>query len=365
MSGADVRIRAIWASIPPQAVVLRRLLLGALLLLWAAPLAAHPGSVAFWHVLVEGANIESRIIVAAEDVGWVARTGAGPEEPDASALGDVAQRLLPHFTVRAGDVELPPTIRRTRLIASGEIEVVAVHDTTGRSSTLTLQSTFHDITDDEHRVIARLERAGESTPFVLHAGAPSHESSGPTRARSARRGTFGAMLLLGVEHILTGYDHLVFLACLLLPGGTWRSRALIVTSFTAAHSLTLGLAAMRFITLPERFVEAAIAVSIAYVALENLLGGTRQRWPAAFLFGLVHGFGFAGMLDLLHLPTSQWLVSVLAFNLGVEVGQLAVVAVAMPVLAFVARTSWHRRAVQVTSAGVFALAVFWIVERLS
>jgi hypothetical protein len=173
------------------------------------------------------------------------------------------------------------------------------------------------------------------------------------------------MLLLGIEHILTGYDHLVFLACLLVPGGTLRSRVAIVTAFTVAHSLTLVLAAMEVVTPPARFVEPAIAMSIAYVAIENLVSERRRpRWPTAFGFGLVHGFGFAGMLDFLDLPLRQWFAAVLAFNLGVEIGQLAVVAIALPVIVVLAKSSWHRRVVQYTSVLVLGLALVWFVERL-
>ena len=173
------------------------------------------------------------------------------------------------------------------------------------------------------------------------------------------------MLLLGIEHILTGYDHLVFLACLLVPGGTWRSRVAIVSAFTAAHSLTLVLAATQVLTPPARFVELAIALSIAYVAVENVVADSqRPRWPTAFGFGLIHGLGFAGTLGTLDLPVRQWLSAVLAFNLGVEIGQLAVVVLVLPVIIVIARSPWHRRVVHGTSAIVLGLAVVWFVERL-
>ena len=173
------------------------------------------------------------------------------------------------------------------------------------------------------------------------------------------------MLLLGIEHILTGYDHLVFLGCLLLAGGAWRPQLGIVSAFTVAHSITLVLAAMRVVNPPPGFVEPAIAVTIAYVALENLIGDPRRsRWPTAFGFGLIHGFGFAAMLDVLDLPARQWLAAVLAFNVGVEIGQIAVMAVAMPIVIAIARSSWHMRVVRYASSAVLALSLLWFVERL-
>ena len=170
---------------------------------------------------------------------------------------------------------------------------------------------------------------------------------------------------LGVEHILTGYDHLVFLACLLMAGGSTRSLVGIVSAFTVAHSVTLVLAATRVVTPPAEFVEPAIAISIAYVAIENLVADPgRSRWATAFGFGLIHGFGFAGTLDMLGLPLGQWLAAVLAFNIGVEIGQLAVVAIALPLVIAIARSSWHVRIVRYASSAVLGLAVFWFVERL-
>jgi hypothetical protein len=106
-------------------------------------------------------------------------------------------------------------------------------------------------------------------------------------------------------------------------------------------------------------------MSIAYVAIENLVSERLgPRWPTAFGFGLVHGLGFAGTLDVLDLPVRQWLAAVFAFNLGVEIGQLAVVAVALPLIVVLARSSWHRRVVQYTSVLVLGLALAWFVERL-
>jgi hypothetical protein len=348
---------------------LRRLLLGLLLLAGAAPVAAHPGSVAFWHVTVDAVGVRSRIVVSIEDAGWVAGELDAPEHLEASRMRVLAARLLPHFLVRIGDEVMPATVESVRVVEPRSLEIVVRHAPASQVDALLLASTFHALTDEAHRVIARVERGRESTLVVLNASRSRHEL--PARSTSwlealARPGSLAALMLAGVEHIVTGYDHLLFLACLLLPGGTWRSRAMIITAFTAAHSVTLGLAALQVVTLPDRFVEAAIAVSVAYVALENLFGdGRGARWPAAFVFGLVHGFGFARMLDVLRLPPAQWLSSVLAFNVGVELGQLAVMALAMPILAMVARQSWHLRAVQFTSAGVLGLAVFWIVERLS
>ena len=345
-------------------------LAGLLLLAAAADASAHAGSMAFWRVACDGDRAHSEILLALDDVSRfapevAAASGAVPVE----RLGAFGETLLAHFTVRQDGLPVPSRIVTSRVLPSGLLEVQVVHQLTDPARPLTLRATFHAMTDETHRVIGRVDRRDVSDSIVLDVSTPEHLVQ-PASGRSWRdaiapEGSVRAMLLLGIEHILTGYDHLLFLGCLLVPGGGWRSRVAIVSAFTVAHSLTLVLAAMRVVTPPPQFVEPAIALSIGYVAVENLVADRQsRRWPTAFGFGLIHGFGFAGMLDVLDLPLSQWLAAVAAFNLGVEIGQLAVVAVAVPLIVIVARSPWHRRVVQCTSVFVLGLAVVWIVERL-
>jgi hydrogenase/urease accessory protein HupE len=193
-------------------------------------------------------------------------------------------------------------------------------------------------------------------------------------ADARRGGVLATYLRLGVAHILTGYDHLAFLVALLVASRRLRSMVAIVTAFTAAHSVTLGAAALEVVALPARPVELAIALSVAYVGAENLLvEEARGRSVVAFVFGLVHGFGFAGFLgeSLLHEPLK--LTALAGFNLGVELGQLAVVAAASLALRFApgeraresgARTAlaprWVRR---LASAAIALLGSVWFAQR--
>jgi hypothetical protein len=176
---------------------------------------------------------------------------------------------------------------------------------------------------------------------------------------------FVRFLTLGMEHIFTGYDHVLFLVGLLLIGGTLLEVVKIVTSFTVAHTLTLGLAALGHVNPNARLVEAGIAFSIAYIGMENL---TRRqltrRWHITFFFGLVHGFGFAHILREMNLSSGQLASSLFSFNLGVEAGQIAIVAVVFPLIQAVRQLSWHREFVNSASAVVLGLGVFWFVERL-
>lgn len=182
----------------------------------------------------------------------------------------------------------------------------------------------------------------------------------PTRGEVARR-----FVGLGVEHIWTGYDHLAFLAALLLVAGRLREMLLIVTGFTVAHSLTLSAAALGWVFIPAAVVESAIAASIAWVGFENLWTPTpRRRMVATFGLGLIHGFGFASLLAELGLPREDLLLALLAFNGGVELGQAAVVAVLLPLLVALRRWGgWTRRAVPALSVAIGLAGVWWFVER--
>lgn len=179
--------------------------------------------------------------------------------------------------------------------------------------------------------------------------------------------SFGALLVLGVEHILTGYDHLVFLLGLVLVRARVRSLLALVTAFTAGHSLTLALAVLGVWSPSARLVEPAIALSVAYVGVENFLvrDGDR-RWRITLPFGLVHGFGFAGALQAIALLRAQLPAALVAFNLGVEAGQLAVLAVVVPVIVVLRRRPWFEvRAVPILSGLVAVAGGAWFVARLA
>jgi len=186
----------------------------------------------------------------------------------------------------------------------------------------------------------------------------------------------------GFRHILLGYDHVLFLLTLLLPAvvlradGGWRpvgafapaalDVAKIVTAFTLAHSLTLALATLHLVDLPSRLVESAIAATIVLAALNNLHPVvTRRMWLLAFGFGLVHGLGFAGALAALGLPRQAFLWSLLAFNLGIELGQLAIVVLFLPV-AYVYRTAplYPPLVLRAGSCAIMGLGGFWLVSRV-
>ena len=172
----------------------------------------------------------------------------------------------------------------------------------------------------------------------------------------------------GIHHILIGPDHLLFLFGLLLLGGGVRQLLLVVTAFTVAHSITLSLAVLNIVTPPARLVEPIIALSIVYVGVDNLLarGGRDMRVWIALVFGLIHGFGFASVLREMGLPGGALGWSLFSFNLGVEVGQLAVVLVVAALLGAIrARSAVAGQRIAVGgSIAVIAAGAFWFVERV-
>jgi hydrogenase/urease accessory protein HupE len=173
-----------------------------------------------------------------------------------------------------------------------------------------------------------------------------------------------SFLLLGVEHILTGYDHILFLISLLIMGGSLNYLLKIVTAFTVSHSITLSLAVLNIFTLPSQIVESAIPLTIIYVAVENLRRQkVRGRWLLTFAFGLIHGLGFAGILKEINIPHSNLAVSLASFNIGVEIGQIAIVCIAALILRYLYKKPWELTFRRLISYLIIATSFFWFMER--
>jgi hydrogenase/urease accessory protein HupE len=228
---------------------------------------------------------------------------------------------------------------------------------------LAVRDDIFDVLGPNHHTLAKVESDGQTRELALAPDAREARVSVAARDTARDEGSF---FRFGVGHILTGYDHLLFLGALLLRGGRLLSLFKIITAFTVAHSITLALAVLGVVTVPERLVESVIAASIVYVALENVVlrDAPSQRWIVSFLFGLVHGFGFASALSPLHLPPRNLALALLGFNLGVEGGQALVVALLLPILVWMRGARWERRAVRAASCAVALLGFVWFIERL-
>jgi hydrogenase/urease accessory protein HupE len=204
-----------------------------------------------------------------------------------------------------------------------------------------------------------LEGGQRSAPFALTSPAPPVD----------RLGTAWGYLGLGFTHIVPkGLDHMLFVLGIYLLSGRARSVLWQVSAFTMAHSITLGLSMYGIVAVPPRIVEPLIALSIAYVAIENIFLSELKSWRVAlvFGFGLLHGMGFAGALKELGLPRSEFVTALITFNVGVEAGQLAVIATAFVLVGwYCADRSWYRRRIVVpTSMLIACTAVYWTIQRL-
>jgi hypothetical protein len=236
---------------------------------------------------------------------------------------------------------------------------------------------FSDI-DQQHKGLLRLQVGGETRTAVFD---PKNAQQTFKLAKPSLWKEFSDYLSTGVEHIWKGYDHILFLLSLLLPAVVVRGQKdwepsdgfrpavvdvlKVVTAFTVAHSITLSLATLQIVSLPARLSESAIAASVVVAALNNIFPLIRaRRWVVAFAFGLIHGFGFASVLTDLGLPRGALAVALVGFNLGVEVGQIAIVAGFLPI-AYVLRRTWlYRRCVLLGgSSAVVVVAALWFVER--
>jgi HupE / UreJ protein len=231
-------------------------------------------------------------------------------------------------------------------------------------------SLFADL-DPTHRGLLRARLGAQTVTAVLGPDQPRLKLDAQGRSRRAQFLDYGRE---GVWHIWIGFDHVLFLISLLLPAVLIAARFApafwdvlkVVTAFTVAHSITLALAALGVVALPSRLVESAIAASVVLAALNNLWPVVqRGRWLVAFAFGLIHGFGFASVLADLGLPQESLLLALVGFNLGVEAGQLAIVAAFLP-LAYAMRHTWmYRRMIFVGgSALIVLIAALWMAERM-
>jgi hydrogenase/urease accessory protein HupE len=207
------------------------------------------------------------------------------------------------------------------------------------------------------------QSTGESTE--QHEIETEQAEPNPSSTVESTTSSWFSFFKLGMLHILTGYDHLLFLLALLLRKQNFKQYAAIITSFTIAHSITISLAVLGIITLPSRFVEAVIAFSIVYVALENIFRKEiRHRWGLTFLFGLIHGLGFANILKEMNIPKSNLAIALVNFNIGIEVVQLALVLLVLPILNYIFKLKSSGTIIKIGSIIVAALGAFWLIERL-
>lgn len=211
--------------------------------------------------------------------------------------------------------------------------------------------------------------------YTMQVHGEEASGAGSERAGAASAGAsvstwdvFVRYLWQGLLHILIGLDHVLFVICLLFAATNFKRLLLVVTAFTAGHSITLTVSALDWFTLPDTVIEPLIALSIAYVAVEILYRRGKDvpyLYLTTLFFGLIHGFGFSYVLrDEVGLPTQALLPALFSFNAGVEIGQIAIVAVCFPLLGLVRGRSWYPQLVRAVSALILVLSVYWLVTRI-
>ena len=357
----------VWKS-PGPAIDLQKAkaLLLLLLLGWVGLTGAHTGGMTgFAAITVSEKSVRYSLTLSDIAPGPLAeqmrlgRSGVTPDyRPLIAAIGEKIHFASDGASCTSAEGRIVPP-SATSVSVTGTVDF----NCPGEIRKLTIRDDMSEALGGNHHTLALIVWSGGSQQFAF--GADARETSVAVAEEAHASHGAGSFFTLGIEHILTGYDHLLFLIALMLRGGGLWSLLKIITAFTIAHSITLALAALDVVVLPGVVVESVIALSIAYVALENLLPryAVSRRWAVSFLFGLVHGFGFSSVLREIGLPKENLLLSLLNFNLGVEAGQLSVVLLVVPVLMRLKSKSWEPRMVATVSGAILAVALVLFVER--
>jgi len=356
----------------PPASLRRAAPWAALALLLLGPARGHfAGSMGYATVSLYGETVRYSLTLGPDALaaaGGVAAPGARPPPRGGyDALADLVARKV---AISADGERCEPVPGTVTPPSPDRANAVVTVDYACPSTPreLALRDDLSDALGSDYHTIVRVEALGSVQQYTLEPErrearvAVAAPTGGGAPEVSAGSGVF-AFFRLGVEHILTGVDHLLFVLALVLGGGGIGSLFAVVTAFTVAHSISLALGA---VSPPAWIVEPVIALSIVYVAAENvfLKRTASWRWAVGFAFGLVHGFGFAGALLELDLPPAALAGALLSFNLGVEAGQAAVIAAFLPALLWLRGVAWEHRAVTVLSAVVLVAGLAFLVERV-
>ncbi|MDB5690054.1 MAG: HupE/UreJ protein [Sphingomonas bacterium] len=339
-------------------------------LLVATPALAHPAPFSYLDIDVKNGAISGKLVVHVIDVAHDLRI-ASPDalldpQPLAQRRQEIATLLLGRIALR-GDRPLVPHATALSPLADRSALALAFRVPNAASGAITVDPRLFPY-DAAHQTFVNVYEAGAlKQQWIFNRDSPAR-----THYLGTAAGTMAVVrtfVAAGIHHILIGPDHLLFLVGLLLLGGGWRALLRIVTAFTIGHSITLSLAALDIVTPPSTLIEPAIALSIVFVGTDNLIRGQGRDLRAwvALVFGLVHGFGFASVLREFGLPREALRWTLFSFNIGVEIGQLAVVAVVASLLAGIRRQSPRAgKAVAVAGSVVVIVAgAYWFVQRIA
>ncbi|HVH45936.1 MAG TPA: HupE/UreJ family protein [Labilithrix sp.] len=353
----------------------------ALALLFAMPAAAHTIGLSTGEYTARGSSLVGKLAFARAEVAALApaldanRDGHLTPAEVQAGRSLLLTKVLDRISVTSNGAACTATVTDAGLMEQDGLLLSGRWDCASSDHPFEVDLLLLGDLARGHRHIARTVTGGTTHDEVLDATqrnlpvAPEPASGAMgTEARPEPASGQGGwrLFVMGLEHILTGYDHLLFLLGLVLLRSRLRSLLGVVTAFTIAHSVTLALAALHVWAPNPRIVEPAIALSIVYVGVENFfVADGSKRWRITFPFGLVHGFGFAGALEEIALPRSAVPGALVSFNLGVEAGQLAVLLVLLPLLVLVRDRGWFgERGLRVASGAIVLAGGVWFVARV-
>jgi hypothetical protein len=337
----------------------------------AAPALAHKPSDAHVRLAIDAAQITGRLEIAVRDLDAALAIDDGDGAITWGELTAAAPRIASYVTDRVAiagcSIALGPgALAELSDGAYLSLPITARCDRAPRVLEVTYRLMF-DV-DAQHRGLVHVD--GQTV--IVRDAAPVHVTLGEATSTAS-------FVREGVWHIWMGLDHILFLICLILPAVFQRPTARwqaadsmrdvavevfeIVTAFTLAHSITLVISSVGLVRLPSRLTETAIALSVAAAALNNLIRAIDARWAVAFALGLLHGFGFSNVLIDLGLPSHELIGALLGFNVGVEIGQAAIVLALIPALYLIRRTLAYQALLWAGSATVVVVAAAWSYQR--
>ncbi len=346
-------------------------------LVYSSLVSAHQAGLSRGTYRLDGAMFTAEIVLARADAALLVQgmdsdgDGALSSAEVQASRNAIGKTLAPKIVVLAGKEACLGNIDDVFLVEEDGLSIRMIYLCPVPPPSVHVRFDVLELMTFGHRHLARAE-SGEVVMEQVFFGTQrewdiSRSDSSVPDGKPVASQRFAGFFLMGIEHILLGYDHLVFLLGLVLVGGRWKSLLLVITAFTLAHSITLGLAFLGIWTPSPRLVEPLIALSVAYVGVENqFVKDAEKRWRITFPFGLIHGFGFAGALGEIQVPKADVPRALLGFNLGVEAGQLATLAIVLPLLHVAEKRNWlNKRRIRIASWAICALGVIWFFVRIT
>lgn len=346
----------------------RLLLAIALLFAVSGRVSAHPAPFSYLDIVFRNGGIEGSLVVHVIDVAHdLGMEPAALHHPEVvrQQFPRIGALLQPRIALRSSR-RLPLTWTDAEALPNDQAIRLRYRIADEQPGAITIDSNLFPYDPNHQTFVNIYEDTALRQQVIFNARSEEH-----TYYLGTTQGAIEVMKVFipsGIHHIMIGPDHILFLVGLLLLGGTWFALLRIVTAFTIGHSITLSLAALNYVSPPASIIEPAIALSIVFVGADNLVRGNGRdlRGWVALVFGLVHGFGFANVLREFGLPREALGWSLFSFNVGVEIGQVAIVLIVAAVLAAIRKQSdaMGRRVVLAGSITVIAAGTYWFVERV-